>query len=160
MGRTQRNFLSLEWETILEGGRVTSWQKAWRYDRKEMGILPHYYLPWMDLGIMVLPEVIFHKFKDLLISNILNHLSGYFPIVLAMYCRTTYNDARAWLVNKKKILLLFTIFPFIVVINQFLKNINFYWIWTKKENLEWQKNRLKRQEKCNTYPTHIYSHRV
>ena len=24
-----------------------------------------------------------------------NHLSGYFPIVLVMYCRTTYNDASA-----------------------------------------------------------------
>jgi Sigma54-dependent transcription regulator containing an AAA-type ATPase domain and a DNA-binding domain len=27
--------------------------------------------------------------------NSLNHLSGYFPIVLAMYCRMTYNDASA-----------------------------------------------------------------
>ena len=31
----------------------------------------------------------------------LNHLSGYFPIVLAMYFRTTYNDASAWLVKEK-----------------------------------------------------------
>jgi len=32
----------------------------------------------------------------LAINNmVLNHLSGYFPIVLAMYCRTTYDDASA-----------------------------------------------------------------
>ena len=29
---------------------------------------------------------------------IINHSSGYFPIMLVMYCRTTY-DASAWLVN-------------------------------------------------------------
>ena len=30
------------------------------------------------------------------VRNLLfNHLSGYFPIVLAMYCRMTYNDASA-----------------------------------------------------------------
>jgi hypothetical protein len=32
-------------------------------------------------------------------DNLLNHSSGYFPILLAMYCRTTYNDTSAWLVN-------------------------------------------------------------
>jgi hypothetical protein len=28
-----------------------------------------------------------------------NHSSGYFPILLAMYCQTTYNDVSTWLVK-------------------------------------------------------------
>jgi hypothetical protein len=36
------------WETILEYGWAKSWPKAWLCG-KEMGILPHYYFPWMDL---------------------------------------------------------------------------------------------------------------
>ena len=50
----QSKFLLLEWEIILEDGRVASWPTAWIYG-KEMGILPHYYFPWKDLWI-VLPE--------------------------------------------------------------------------------------------------------
>ena len=42
------NFLSLGWETILEGGGITSWPTAWRCG-KETGILPHYYFLWKDL---------------------------------------------------------------------------------------------------------------
>ena len=34
----------------------------------------------------------FHKQK-------INPSSGYFPILLVMYCRTTFNDASAWLVK-------------------------------------------------------------
>ena len=44
-GRGQGSFLSLG----REAGRwATSWPMAWRCG-KEMGILPYYYFPWMDL---------------------------------------------------------------------------------------------------------------
>ena len=38
------------------------------------------------------------------ITFVFNHSSGYFPILLAMYCRTTYNDASAWLINVYQII--------------------------------------------------------
>ena len=47
-------FLSLEWETILEGGWTTSWPKAWRCG-KETGILPHYF-PWRDFKFYIKKE--------------------------------------------------------------------------------------------------------
>ena len=34
MGRDQDNFLSLDWETILEGGWTTSWKTTWRRGKK------------------------------------------------------------------------------------------------------------------------------
>ena len=42
----------------------------------------------------------------------IKHSSGYFPILLVMYCWTTYNDASAWLVNAK----------FVKIYNYFLLN--------------------------------------
>ena len=41
----------------------------------------------------------------LVVDYYFNHSRGYFPILLAMYCRTTYNDASAWLVKEGRFLL-------------------------------------------------------
>ena len=53
-GRGQ-DYLSLGWETILEGGLTTIWPTAWRCVKKT-GILPHYYFPWNDLKFYIKKE--------------------------------------------------------------------------------------------------------
>ena len=44
----------------------------------------------IGIGIGLGPLQIYNKYYFRF-----NHSSGYFPILLAMYCRTTYNDASA-----------------------------------------------------------------
>ena len=51
----QGNFMSLGWETILEGEWTTSWPMAWRCE-KETGKPLHYYFPWKDLKFYIKEE--------------------------------------------------------------------------------------------------------
>ena len=55
------------------------------------------FLGQQNLQFMVtaLKTVITAFLRGSLWKGLLNHSSGYFPILLAMYCWTTYNDASA-----------------------------------------------------------------
>ena len=93
-------FLSLRWETILEGGWTTSRPTAWRCG-KETEILPHYF-PWKELKLYIKKEE--DKWKTIVIehfNSILCHKSGpankqHWTIFTYIWWKRRYSQITTW----------------------------------------------------------------